>query len=236
MSLQSLKEKCSGEGKKLRELTFRQKLTYIWDYYKWAFVVIAALIGLGAAIAEAVGNMRIETVFQAQMLNCNLMVSEDSETVGSGFAAYIGGLEENQVVEVGCSLNIYPDMLDNYTMANQVKLMALTSAGDLDVIVIPESLFDYYLNQKLFADLTEILDEDELEQWDERLVIGEQNFGDDKEEDWVKGTYALDLTGTGLLERTQLYSGCEEKIYAGIICNTGRTELAVKFLHYLMEE
>ena len=73
----SRKEKMAREKAKLKEMNWKQKIGYIWDYYKLVFVIIIGVLLLCSIIRTSIHNMGIEQVIQAAFLNVYLHYLEN---------------------------------------------------------------------------------------------------------------------------------------------------------------
>lgn len=208
------------ELQKLSGMTWGQRLGYIWDYYKplmVALICIIAAINVGVTIYH---NLQQIDVIQVYMVNANSL-DVDTEEMAAEFGEYIGGLKRNEVVTIDTSLTESGDeVVSEYTIAAQVKLMALTSSGVIDILILPEDVYEAYLEDGILGSMDDLLTEDQKEQWSDRLI---QNDGQ---------IYALDVEDSEVLQRYNAFS--DGKIYAAVSVNASHTDVCGDFLNYLM--
>lgn len=256
MEEKQTKEIIREELKKLSGLTWGQRLGYIWDYYKPIMAAILAVIFLISIGVTIYRNKQIQDLLKVYLLNSN-SYGIDSERMVNEFTEWIGGIEEKQEILIDTTLSIGDDN-SQYGMANQVKLTALASVGDIDVMLMDEETFDSYYKVGYFADLTEVLPEERLNDWQDFLIYREpvaeseteEAAGLDSEtekEDQASGAdttgeraedqelvaVALDLTDSSVLKEQNAYG--EERVYGCIMVNAGRLELCDDFFSYLMQ-
>ena len=100
-----------------------------------------------------------------------------SEALKREFTAYSGLNGKNQEVELDSSYVINLNGGDQMTAGSQAKLMAVISAEALDVTVMPENIYENYLNAGMYQDLAQALGEEFLEANRQICVTGNQEDG-----------------------------------------------------------
>lgn len=213
------------ELKKLSQLTWGQRLGYIWDYYKplmAAAIAVIFIISIGVTIYH---NLQLTTVLQAYLVNCNAL-SIDVDEMTEEFAEYLGGLGAKDVVLIDTGIMLDDD--DRAGYAQQMKFTTLSASGDMDVILLPLELYEKYQKEGMFLDLTAILSEEQQSALSDYFVYGEdQTDGEDK-------AFGLDVQQSPVLNRYDAY--CGDPVYAVVMGNAKHTEACGDFLSYLMEQ
>jgi len=151
------------EREALKNGTFKEKISYFWDYYKW--YVIGAII-LIVAIASFCYEMltKKDTAFTAVMLNTSELELELQAP--QAFADYVGIDTEEYTVEFDTSFRIIEESPDELTVTNTQKLFAYVSAQQVDVMITDDSSFRKYANSDNFYDLREILTAEQLAKYE----------------------------------------------------------------------
>lgn len=224
MDERSVKEIIREELKKLKELTWGQRLGYVWDYYKplmVAILVIAALISIGVTIYR---NKQIDHLLNVYMVNCN-PISADGEALAQDFGAYLGGLDKNQMVTFDTSISLGDDT-SQYGMAGQMKLTTLTAAGEIDILLLDPESYQKYSEVDYFADLTTLLSKEQLDEWS-GLLIGAGGKPADG-----GAVYAVDLTDSPVLVATEAYGG--GPVYGCVLAKQEYSELCDDLFAYLL--
>lgn len=226
MDERTLKEIIREELGKLSKLTWGQRLTYIWDYYKPLF---AAIIGIIAVISIGVTiyqNKQLNHLLNIYFINCN-SIEVNSEDVTNGFAEALGGIGEKDVIQLDTTM-AFTGSDSQYEMANQMKMMALSSAAEMDLVVVDEEKYLELEEQSFFADLSQILTEEQLTGWADLLVEGTAL------EDGTVPITGIDLTDSPVLQEINAYPGL--KVYGAVVVSSVRTELCDDFFTYLLAE
>lgn len=257
MDHQSIGEIIREEWKKLFALTWKERLVYIWDYYKPLMVGILGIIcciSIGVSIYH---NKQLNYLVSVYMVDCN-MLDVPSEEIATDFAAYLGGMGEHDVVTVDTSVQLNAEDMSQYGMANQMKFTALIAAGDIDLAFFTPEAYERFREAGTCTDLTEVLSEEQLEQWSDLLVYGAQPDEDETETEAGSGNtaeqetgaehvrdasqkeaadevpLALNLQNAPMMQKYNAYYG--EPVYAVIVVNGKNPEMAARFLTYLLQE
>ncbi|MFR8547365.1 MAG: hypothetical protein ACLVEV_01880 [Lachnospiraceae bacterium] len=210
------------ELKKLSKMTWKERIGYVWDYYKAQMALLIGLILLIHIGVTIFQNMQIEEVLQAYLVNCNAM-EVDAKEMSAEFADYVGGLDKHQVATVNTTLieegKDAPQ--SQSSMAEQMKLTTLIGAQAIDVVVLDELAYETYLEDGFLMDLSGLLTPEQKEQWQERL-----------EEDAGGACYAVEVTDSPVLASQNAYFG--GKIYAAVMANSVNTDMSIAFVDYLL--
>ena len=163
----ALRENLEKEKKKLQRLSFREKLQYIFDYYKFWFLGIAAFLGLVWAVGSTMLHNK-PTGFYAMLLNAggSDLSGEADQAASAAFAAAAGLNDENEKIIVDTSATFNPNDQSQFSMAQNAKIGALYQSHDLDVMVADPSVFTYYALNGSFVDLREVLDDASLSDYE----------------------------------------------------------------------
>ncbi|MCR5008302.1 MAG: hypothetical protein K6A76_06950 [Oribacterium sp.] len=168
---EKLKSEIKNEKKKLSRMTFGQKAEYIFEYYKFPIIVTVVGIVLVVSILKTLINNK-PLGFYAMFLNgSGQEMSIGADELEKRFAEYaeIDGGKEKVVIDTTASFN--PNVNSQYTMAQNAKITALFASHDLDAMVIDPGVFTYYALSGAFADLREVLSEDEFRKLEEENKI-----------------------------------------------------------------
>ncbi len=156
---QSVSGEIRAEQKKaLKDMTFKGKLMYFWDYYKIHTLVFIILIFAVTGIIRDIANSK-DYIFYATMMNAYDL---NGEAVSADFAAYADLDTEQYNCYVDTSSTFRLDSFSEYDMATSQMIMAVVQTGDMDVMVTGADVFTDYAENELFLDLTTLYTEEEL--------------------------------------------------------------------------
>jgi len=212
------------EGReKFKNLTFKKKLGYIWDYYK--AVIGGILVGIVVLIV-CIQTMKAsgkEMVFSAALINAQKMEIGETAKLQEDFENYLGLDEKKQSLSLDDSYMIDLKGGGQVTVACQTKLMASLQADRLDLILMPEDIYKNYLKSGAFAKLEDKLGKDFLEEMQE-LWCMERREGEEE------AVYALKIAESEKLKG--IYG--ENGVYLAIPAGASHIEAIRTFVKYLL--
>ena len=141
----SKKERRLIEKEKLKGMGPKKKLEYIWMYYKPAIFGVIAVIALIFGIKDYYEQSKIKTVLSIK------------ETLGYKDDPY-------SKVEIGVNLTTDSEMAE-FDYNAQMAYMAQIQAGSIDIMVMPEKLYQTLKKNEPFADLKELMGEEAFEKF-----------------------------------------------------------------------
>lgn len=204
------KEKRELEFKKLSSMNFKQKLEYIWAYYKPALAGIVGVIFLIFYAVDFYHNSKMEDILYVAMVNTPDI---DMEAAEADFKDYLGDTDEYHRVTIDATYTIIDE--SQYAYADEMKITTLASAGEIDLLVANETLCKRYVEQEYAADWKDILGDDYA------------NY-----EDQISGRM-LKVENSEKLE--ELGIEWYEPVYMIALANTENKEVVCKYLEYCFQ-
>lgn len=240
------------EREALKNGTFKEKLIYFWDYYKWYVIGgIGILLFAGSMIYEIA--TRKEVAFNAILLNASPM-TEDT-TYQQDFAAY-AGIDLNKLdIFFDTSIRITEGSMDETSYTSTEKLMVYTAAGELDIMASDTDSFRKYANSYTFYDLRNILSPEQLEQYEPYFYyvdltvvdkIEEANNNLDEsfqpkypdprkpEEMETPVPVGIYLNDCDKLKETFYFRG--DEIVLGVYANTNHLDTTLQYIDFVMAD
>ena len=160
-----------NERKKLKEMSIKDRLWYLWAYYK---IPLLACIFVLFLLYET--GAWIYRNLQSTMLYC--VVINEPDTSSSAIASVQSeferrnGFDKNwrQTTEFDCSMamDATSEELSDffYSSASTIKLESLVATNSIDVLITVPVMADYYKDQNLYMDLSTLLPSNLYEQLD----------------------------------------------------------------------
>lgn len=218
------------ERAKLRGMSLRGKLSYIFTYYWVQLGVIAFVLVFGLYLH---GQMRVqlaENHFAACLANTTADLGPDS-SFGQGFARYAGYdlKQKNLVLMDECWCHPGDASAWNNTYYN--LLVTYLDSGTLDVLVMPAEDLAAVGSSGRLMDLRDTRTASLYSAYADRLVWVAPSEKSDYSEDPVP--VGIDLSGTPLVGENAPYG---ESAVLGVNALAPHPEQAAVFLAYLFEE
>lgn len=240
-----LMDEFKEERAEIKNRSFKEKMKYFWDYYKWH--VIGGAIGVGVVISLIYTYAtKKNTAYYSAFVNMGETIY--SEDYKKGFAERTGiDLEKNDVIfDV-----MYFDLssMDQSTIATTQKIMVYVSAGDLDSMVGDLSAMDRYAYNAVLIDLREFLTEEEFQKYEPYFYYMDLTLLEKADEaGHEEVTYPEDPMDPGSMDNpipvgirlencpkfSQAYLYGDNQYFA-VFANSGNMELNHAFLSYVTE-
>lgn len=227
MSLkETLKNEAREEQAKLKKMSFRDKLWYIWEYYKIHMLIGCVIL----FFLYALGTIFYQKSFTTQLffivMNDRSGSEADYEGLANNFKTRMGYGKKDKV-EVDSSLYIsFEENTSQLDYASLAKMTAIVASKDLDVLISDSPAVEHYASNGAFLNLEEVLPAD---LWD--MVKDDVYMA--KDENGNPFPAAISLDNSYFHEKTGTKM---EEAYFSLINNSTRTDTAFEFLRYLYEE
>lgn len=221
-----LQQLIQGKKPTFKDLTFKKKLEYIWDYHKWKIIIAAVVISIAASAVPSLIENSKEVALYAAFINTQLADQDDSPLLAD-FAEKKGIEMEHKRMRLDCSMIINYKNPDQFSMLSSQKLAAMFASNTPDVIVQDNDTYTRYAAMGVYADLEDVLGKEFLEKHKDLLVYA------DGQGDAGKHAYGIDISDSPILTEQKAY--LVPAVYS-ICINANQKENSVKFLEYLMGE
>lgn len=181
-----------AEWEKIRHLSFKDKLSYIWEYYKVHILAISFLIFMVISVSVGIYNNRKggEVVFGIGVVNDTNVSDDFSDELAANFGEYLGLTYGDQQVKVLTSYTVSDEPNEYQAVLNTVIFLDAT-AGDLDAVICQREVLEYFPpEQEPWLDLSTVLDAETLEALSDRIFYRKDADG----KEFPCGIYLTDNT------------------------------------------
>lgn len=238
----------------LKHGTLKQKIAYIWEYYKWHIIIPIVLI---IAIISYIVNLVTapDIILNGVMLNVYNMESQSpSETLLNDFYEEQKIDLKEQEINLNTSLYYRADDINTNYQTVQV-LMAWLSAGQLDFITGDATSLNDLAYKDYFTDLRDYLTEEQFEKYEPYFLYIDYDFYVKRSEkannmedvsdmelpDCTKPEemvdpipVMIDMSQSKRLAET--YGETSDTLAFGITVKETNKDMTLAFLDYLMEQ
>jgi len=151
------KEKVRLEIAKLREMSFKEKLEHIWEYYKFIILgLVIFLVIIGSLINAWFINPQPKTALFLSW-NTGYVLHEQLDELSEALTKRMVDEKDNEVVSVTQILTSTDDPTIN--MASQQRMIAMVAAGEIDVFILDSTMLVEYASNGLIVPMESILAE-----------------------------------------------------------------------------
>lgn len=215
-----------SEKQKLKEMNFQEKVSYFRTYYLSKTIIGLIVISFAVYFIYTVASPKPETILNAAIVNYpfsdetinklttdmaeRLQMDSDKEEIMLDASYYLGNGSD----------------ASEYTMGTQQKLSTYMYAGEVDVFIAPESVFQSYATAGFFNRLTDILPTELL------TSLSDSIFSSTTEDNPVSGAYGIYLDNTTLFKDA---STAADRPVLGILVNSKNQDNGIDFIKYLFD-
>jgi hypothetical protein len=204
-------------------MNWKQRIGYIWDYYKlWIFGGIIVALLLGAAFHSAL-TIHKDIYLQITLVNADSITVEDSTLFDDFEKKYCDTKFEK--LEVASNIKLKQNDTGAYSGSGYQVLSAQLLAGEIDAFIADKDTLLYLADTDCFVSLKELLSDQELEQYKDYLVYAKDSKTNE--------TYPVGIS----LDASQLFAGkhyYQESAVIGVPALSKQSENAVKLIEYLL--
>ncbi len=189
MSLkEQFKQEVQTERRKLKDMSFQDKLWYIWEYYKFHMGGVIIAIMLLYVVGTSIYNSTIHPGLYCAIINNYSNQELDVSLLEEDFHAYMN-FGKKEPVYVESMFITYGDNATEYSYASMAKISALVASRDLDVLIADKENIDHYASMDGLSDLKQVLPEDILQVVEDRLIYSTSSTGESV-------AVSIDIAGT----------------------------------------
>lgn len=232
----SLRDEIRAENKKnFENMNFPQKVKHFWHYYKFHVLVTLAVIAFIIYIILLNTVLKDKPyAFAVYALNTNFYTVEDynkGDAFINEFATLEGINTEEYQVEFNVSNAFDPTSANTTDMAIDMKLTAIGSDGEMDIIIGSAAQIDSYIKNGFYQQsIDKLIPEDMFQELDTAGLIY-YYYDEDSNQEYPIGIYISDAPR---IKELGLYDE-DAEVVLGIVTLSERIETSVNFIRYIFE-
>lgn len=242
------------ERETLKDKPFRDKLSYFVTYYKWHVIGIISILALVIGIGRSMLNYK-EVGMYGILLNAYATTLEAKDDFCDDFVAYSGFDTDTYNIDFEYTFRM-GETMDSAGLSASQTIMVYIAAGDIDIMTMDTFNFNKYAYNGVYADLREILTEEELETYKDKLFYMDRNYYEylsESSKDNTSLQYEYDYpvyndpdsmidpipVGINLKDSEKFntyFSYKGEDVYIGVLLNTKHRDTCKQLLDFLLKE
>lgn len=225
----NLKEEAKREKKKLSQMSWSDRIWYIWEYYKFHILAVLLIIGLFSTIGTILYRKTFTTRLTFAIVNDHSGGASSTEQLKADLHQALG-YGPKDVIEFNEGLYAAFDQnsASQYAYATMMKITALAASGSLDIMIADQSAIDHYAQSDAFLDLRQLLPDDLYKELEENGAIYSA-----PDESGQTIPLAVSLENTNFEEVTGISM---DPPYLGVISGSSHTEDVLRTIRYLFQQ
>ena len=220
----SVREEAEAEKQKLKNMSWKDRAWYVWEYYK--FHILALILAAGAL--WTVGTMIYRQTFTTRL---SIAVINDRAGTTSSTAGLEAGLKEalgcgsKDLIEFneGLSASFSEDSMSQYDYATLAKISALVASRSLDVVIGDQASIDHYASINAYQNLEEYLPPELYHKVKDHIYRANDEQGSLQ-------PFAISLEDTAFAQETGILM---DPPYLAVISSAPHKEAALVMIGYL---
>jgi len=211
------REQSKVEKKKLKDMTFKEKIEYIWQYYKIQIVIVVVVVFILGSIVNGILNP--PTPIYAGVAIYEVYLGESFDTEFERIMTET--LIEDPMLEKIYVYSFISGDDPSAQMAMVQKLMAMLTTKEIDLFIAENGVFAMYIAEGILAPInqTGIIAPEEL------LVYGTTD------EDERPTAYGINLKDSAVFKDLGIKG---EMLTVGVTVNTGRPDNSIALLKAIL--
>ncbi len=220
----TLKEHWEKLKSELKDMTPKQKLEHLWEYYKWVLGVLLAVVVIVGTVIGSIITLNTEVILAGAIINVPVNMEGYSKLQNGYYDhAKTGG---RQAVEMTSFTFVDPlsTVEKTYTWDVVDSITAMLGSDNLDYVLYDSFAATYFMSPDYFADLRELFSEEELASMGNAVIMLQI------EKTGEKMPIAIDIRDTAFYNT---YVAGEEPIYLSFSVRLPRKDACKDFWHYI---
>lgn len=153
----AIKDEIKQQTDKLKDMSGKEKIEYIWTYYKWWIICTVFLIVFITSTAKTIIRNSKPVYLYAAFLNTSLGPQDDDCTLEEGFREAYGVDPKEYNMSMDYVIYLDNDYGNQSSYTGQVKLISMYQAEQLDIVCAQESVLNGSADVGGYTDLSEVL-------------------------------------------------------------------------------
>lgn len=205
------KEKRQLEWEKIKSMSWKDRISHIWAYYKPHMAVGLMIILALSVIGQSIYRSQFETVLSVAILNAG---AGDVEAMAGDLKNYLGDEDKYHEISIDTSMFFTGDEQSDYTSV--MKITTLVGAQEIDVLLATEDQFEKYKEMDAFLPMDELLTEEQKSAYGDRV-----------------SDYGIRIESSSKLDEFGVTPG--EDVYLAVLVYTEHVDYAKSFITYICE-
>ena len=220
----SIREEAENERQKLKNMTWRDRTWYVWEYYKFHLLGVILAIGVLSTIGTMIYRQTFTTRLSVAIINDRSAGASSSALLESDLREYLGcGKKDLIEFNEGLMVDFNEESTSQYGYATLAKISALAASESLDVVIGDQSAIDHYETISAYQSLEELLSPELYARVKDHIYQARDGEG-------TPTPVALSLEDTAFGEKTGIVM---DPPYLAIIQGSPHKEAALQMIEYL---
>lgn len=220
----SIRNEVKTEKEKLKNMSWKDRSWYIWEYYKIHMLILVLAAGAVWVVGTMIYRQSFTTRLSIAIINDRSGGTSSSQKLEDGLRKALG-CGKKDLIEIDNSMfvNFDENQTSQVDYANIVKISTLVASKSLDVIIGDKSVIDHYAAMDAFQNLEDYLPPELYQRIRDQVYSPKDSQGTAQPE-------AVSLEHTGFAGETGVVMNPP---YLAVVANAPHKEAALSMIEYL---
>ena len=222
----NIHDEIKEQRKKLKDLSFSDKIKYIWSYYWIPIVGVVLAVIFAVSLISSIVKNNYDTVCFVAVLDGKMTGYEnDTDILTTGLTDYLGIDGKKEQVDLSYTFSLQEKEMDQEAYVSANKLYTYASTSSLDGYLSEKEYIDYFCTDKniFFWDLRDLFSTEELETLSDYIIYYTNSSGE-------SFPIAVDISEAPVIKDSDL--NMKQPCY-GIVSTSKYSENAANFIRFV---
>lgn len=215
-----------SEKEKLKDMPWKKKISYIWDYYKYHGLISILVVVFICYTVYTFTKPKVETKLYATIIN-NTIEPDIWNEYKEKIMEYMELNPDTE--EVILNYNFYYNGAPDYAANMRQAFAVYLAASEIDIIIAPLSEFSDYVKNGFFTPLSDQLPTDLYS------LLTDKFYLSGTDDNPKVSAYGIYLTDTKLFKENSIPTD-DDPFLIGIVTNSQYKKNAVEFIRFIYSE
>ncbi len=193
----------------------KERIEHIWEYYRYQILIGILFVIILTTVVPPLFDRPIST-WRAFYINSEIS-AEDAQELADDFKLDVLGIETDEhEIAFDTTMRFTTTDASSIAISQMARFTAFVAGKEVDLVVSDQGIINHYGQLGGFIHLDDLLTEEQLLEWEDRLYYVIEDEGDGKEQ-----PIAIEIS---------------EGMYASVPLNSEKTRVSVQFINFLIDE
>lgn len=222
----NIHDEIKEQRKKLKDLSFSDKIKYIWSYYWIPIVGVVLAVIFAVSLISSIVKNNYDTVCFVAVLDGKMTGYEnDTDILTTGLTDYLGIDGKKEQVDISYTFSLEEKEMDQEADVTANRIYTYASANTLDGYLSEKEYIDYFCTDGniFFWDLRDLFSTEELNELSDYIIYYTNSSGE-------SFPIAVDISNAPVIKDSDL--NMKQPCY-GIISTSKYYENAANFIRFV---
>ena len=154
----SIRKEAEAEKQKLKNMSWRDRRWYVWEYYKFHILALILAAGMVWTVGTMIYRQTFTTRLSIAVINDRAGAASSTDRLKAGLREALGCTKKDLIeINEGLTADFGQEGMSQIGYATLAKISAMAASRSLDVVIGDQSAIDHYEAADAYENLNEYL-------------------------------------------------------------------------------